>query len=112
MGDMHVTESPAPDPALDRLVHALVMWGATASQIVAHMEHTRRSGASRSQASTVEAFSALVGELARPVVAGRSIALEQVAEVVEAIDDQVGSEMLLVALPAPNRATRRRRSPH
>jgi hypothetical protein len=109
---MSVTESPVPDPALDRLVHALVMWGATASQIVAHMEHTQRSGASRSRKSTVEVFSGLVGEVARPVVAGRSIALEQVAEVVEAIDDQVSSELLLVALPVPNRATRRRRDPH
>ena len=109
---MSVTESPVPDPALDRLVYALVMWGATASQIVAHMEHTKRSGASHSRASTVDAFSALVGELARPVVAGGSIGLEQVAEMIEAIDERVGSEVLLVALPAPNRATRRRRSPH
>ncbi|HTN26047.1 MAG TPA: hypothetical protein VL120_18805 [Solirubrobacteraceae bacterium] len=76
------------------------------------MEHARRSGASHSQASTVDVFSALVGEVAVPVVAGRSIALEQVAEVVEAIDDQVSSELLLVALPAPKRAARRRRSPH
>jgi hypothetical protein len=112
MGGMDVTDSPVPDPALDRLVHALVMWGATASQIVSHMEHWQRSGASRSSASTVEVFSSLVGELARPVVSGRSIALEQVAEVVEAIDDKVSAELLLVALPAPNRATRRRRSPH
>ncbi len=68
--DMSITEEAGPDPALDRLVQALVLWGATASQIVAHMEHTKRSGASRSQASTVEAFATLVGEIARPVVAG------------------------------------------
>jgi hypothetical protein len=103
---------PAPDAGLDRLVHALVMWGATASQIVTHMEQSKRSGASRSQRSTVETFTGLVRELAEPVAARLDIALVDVAEAVEAIDQEVGEQVLLVPLAAPNRAARRRRGTH
>lgn len=103
---------PAPDAGLDRLVHALVMWGATASQIVTHMEHSKRSGASRSQRSTVDVFTGLVRELAAPVVAGRGIALGDVAQVVEAIDEEVAEQVLLVPLAGPDRAPRRRRGSH
>lgn len=109
---MSPTQQPAPDAALHRLVHALVMWGATASQIVSHMEHTKRSGASRSQKSTVEVFTAVVGEIALPVVAGRSFPLEQAAEAVELIDEVVREEVLLVALPARRSSARHRRRPH
>lgn len=109
---MSTTQKREPDAALDRLVHALVMWGATASQIVAHMEHTKRSGASHSQASTVEAFSSLVGELAGPVLAGRGIPLEQAADAVEAIDEEVREQVLLVDLPVPHARTRHRRRCH
>ena len=108
---MSITEEPGPDPALDRLVQALVMWGATASQIVAHMERARRSGASHSQASTVEAFTALVGETALPVVAGRGMPLEQAARAIELIDEEVRAEVLLVDLPAARPRTRHRRRP-
>ncbi|MES1158243.1 MAG: hypothetical protein ABUL67_03990 [Haliangium ochraceum] len=101
-----------PDAALQRLVHALVMWGATASQIVTHMEQSKRSGASRSQASTVDAFAAVVSEIAAPVVAARRVALDQLAEAIEAIDAEVCEQVLLVPLAAPNRAARRRRGGH
>ena len=108
---MSINEQSAPDPALDRLVQALVMWGATASQIVAHMEHAKRSGASRSQASTVEAFTSLVGEIARPAVTGRGIPLEQAAMAIELIDEEVSAEVLLVDLPAARPRPRHRRRP-
>ena len=100
------------DAELDRLVHALVMWGATASQIVAHMEHTQRSGASRSQRSTVRCFSGLVRELAAPVVSRHAVGLAHVARTIEAIDAEVSSQVLLVPLAGPNRAARRRRGGH
>jgi|tagenome__1003787_1003787.scaffolds.fasta_scaffold16703718_1 hypothetical protein len=103
---------PAPDAGLDRLVHALVMWGATASQIVTHMEQSKRSGASRSSRSTVEVFTGLVREFAAPAVAGRDIPLDEVAEVIEAIDAETVEQVVLVPLGAPNRAARRRRRGH
>ena len=110
-GMTELTE-PAPDAGLDRLVHALVMWGATASQIVTHMEQSKRSGASRSQTSTVEAFTDLVRELTEPIAPSLGVALEDAARAVEAIDAEVCEQVLLVPLPGPNRAARRRRGRH
>lgn len=94
--------------ALDRLVDALVSWGATASQIVTHMEHTRRSSGSCANTPTVDAFGKLVRELAAPVFEGRGLALADAAQSVEAIDEEVREQVLLVALPR-SRAQRRRR---
>lgn len=107
---MTVIKEPAADAGLDRLVHALVMWGATASQLVTHMEQSKRSGASRSQTSTVDAFTGLVRELAEPVAARLGVGLDDVAQAIEAIDAEVCSEVLLVPLAGPNRAAQRRRA--
>ncbi|HVF79567.1 MAG TPA: hypothetical protein VNA28_14825 [Solirubrobacteraceae bacterium] len=105
---MTAFEEAEPDAGLDRLVAALVSWGATASQIVTHMERTRRSSGSCDYASTVDGFTALVRQLAGPVAAERGLALEPAAEAIEAIDEEVLEQVLLVA-PPRSRAERRRR---
>lgn len=101
-------EQAAPAAGLDRLVAALVSWGATASQIVTHMEHTRRFSGSCAHTSTVDAFGALVLEIAGPVVADRGPALDQAAASIEAIDEEVREQVLLVDVPR-SRVQRRRR---
>lgn len=105
------TDHAGSDAGPDRLVAALVSWGATASQIVTHMEQTRRSGASCASASTIEVFTSLVGQVAGPVVAAAAEDADAAATLVEAIDEAVGEEILMVPLPrsrADRRARRRR----
>lgn len=109
MTGMSTSRQPGPEQGLDRLVAALVSWGATASRIVTRLESCRGSGASHAHGFTVEAFSSYVADLAGPVVARRVLDLEQIAEVIEAIDSEVFEQTLLVPPPQPNRAERRRR---
>jgi len=107
---MTTSEDEVPDAALDRLVDALVSWGATASQIVAHMELTQRSRSTCAEVSTVEAFTGLLRGLARPLVRG-GLPLDDVAEAIEAIDEEVCEQVLFVALPGGRRGAPRRRRP-
>lgn len=108
---MTASEEALPAAELDRLVAALVSWGATASQIVTHMEHTRRSSGACAHTSTVDAFVTLVCELTGPIVANRGLPLEQAAETIEVIDEEVREQVLLVASPRSRAQRRRPRRP-
>jgi hypothetical protein len=101
-----------PDPDLDRLVAALVDWGATASQLVSHMELSERSGASTASRSVVEVFSSLLTQTLGPKLAGREKEIGRAAALIEEVDRTVAEELFVVPLaPAPRRRGNRRR-PH
>jgi hypothetical protein len=53
---------------LDRLVAALVDWGATASQIVSHMELSRSVHAKKSSRETVTVFRELLTKTLAPAL--------------------------------------------
>jgi hypothetical protein len=97
--------------ALDRLVAALVDWGATASQIVSHMELSERSGASTASRSVVEVFSGLMTETLAPVLAGREDELERAAALIEKVDRTVGEELFMVPIAPPRPRLRATRQP-
>ena len=96
---MGATHDASQETPLDRLVAALVLWGATASQIVSHMELSQRSGASTSSQRTVEVFSTLMAETLRPRLEGRAAALDEAAALIEEVDATIAEEILLVPLP-------------
>jgi hypothetical protein len=99
-----------PSP-LERLVAALVDWGGTASQIVAHMELSKRSGASTAGRSVVAVFSGLLAETLGPVLAGRESELEKAAELIAKVDQTVRDEIYMVPLTPPRPRGRARRRP-
>ena len=89
--------TPPTDPRLESLVAALVDWGATASQIVSHMEHVRASGAATASASTVDVFRGLLALILAPPLADHTgDELEQAAALLEQINGAVLAEVLLV----------------
>ncbi len=100
-----------PGPGLDRLVAALVDWGATASQIVSHMELSQRAGSSTASRSVVQVFSGLLAETLAPVLAGQEDELERAAAVIEKVDRTVGEELLMVPIAPPRPRVRTRRRP-
>ena len=119
---------PILDDDVNRFVAALIMWGATASQIVSHMEASGSSGRSTATASTVEIFHRLVLSVLDPDMDGRHdhAFLARAGTLVEAVVRAVGEEILLVdtsltgnpsrparghGAPAQNRAERRCRGP-
>jgi hypothetical protein len=111
---MGTTHDASPDTPLDRLVAALILWGATASQIVSHMELSQRSGASTSSRRTGEVFSTLMAQTLAPRLEARAAALDQAAALIEEIDATIAAEILMVPLPVPahpGRGRPRRRPP-
>ena len=80
---------------MDRLVAALVDWGGTASQIVSHMEHTKRSGASTASRSVVEVFSGLLAQTIAPELAGRDDEVRRAAAMLEQVDRIVREEIYM-----------------
>jgi hypothetical protein len=111
---MGTTHDASTETALDRLVAALVLWGATASQIVSHMELSQRSGASTSSRRTLEVFSTLMAETLAPRLEGRAAALDEAAALIEEIDATIAAEILMVPPTVSTHRARgrpRRRSP-
>jgi hypothetical protein len=105
-----MTDDPEPQRPVERLVAALVDWGATASQIVSHMELYQRAGASTTSRSTVETFRLLLTETLAPVLADRDDRLlDHAASLVATIDDTVRDEIVLVPPPRRPRRSRARR---
>jgi hypothetical protein len=106
--------SPAKETVHDpveRLVAALVDWGATASQIVSHMELSKRSGASTASRSVVEVFSGLLEETLAPRLGGRDAELDRAARLIDQVNQIVGEEIFMVPLAAPRPLGQRRRRP-
>jgi hypothetical protein len=99
----------ARETPLDRLVAALVDWGATASQIVSHMELSRSVHATKSSRETVTVFRELLTETLAPTLADRPDELERAADLVARVDARIRDEIYLVALP---RLPARRRTAH
>jgi hypothetical protein len=94
----HMTTPPI-ESHLEGLVAALVDWGATASQIVSHMEHVRASGASSASASTVDVFRGLLALILAPPLADHAHdELEKAAALLEQVNGAVLAELLLVPL--------------
>jgi hypothetical protein len=105
-----IADAPHQRP-LERLVAALVDWGATASQIVSHMELWRNVHAKDSSRETVEVFRELLAGTLAPALAASAGELDRAAELVAQVDKTIRDEVLLVALPGGrrNRPPRRRR---
>jgi hypothetical protein len=105
-----IADAPHQRP-LDRLVAALVDWGATASQIVSHMELWRNVHAKGSNRETVEVFRELLANTLAPALAASGGELDRAAELVAQVDKTIRDEVLLVAVPGGrrNRPPRRRR---
>jgi hypothetical protein len=76
----------------------LVDWGAVASQIVAHMERSKTTGASRSSRTTVETFRRLLRDVLAPALAGRERDLGPAAELISSVEAVVAGEIFLVPL--------------
>jgi hypothetical protein len=94
----------------------LVDWGCTASQIVSHMELSKRSGASTASRSVVAVFSGLLAKTLEPVLAGRENELENAAELIEksskpSTTRSVHDEIYMVPLTPPRPRGRVRRRP-
>lgn len=86
---------------MERLVCALIAWGATASQIVAHLSAWERSASPNAPTRTVDAFHDVVGGVVAPLLAGQTDeALAQAAHLLEQIDALVVDEIVLVPPPA------------
>jgi hypothetical protein len=89
-------------PAMERLVSALIAWGATASQIAAHMSAWERSGSPHAATSSVDAFRDVVVGVVTPLLTDQTDeALAQAAHLVEQVDALVVAEIVLV--PPPGR---------
>jgi hypothetical protein len=69
-----------------------------ASQIVAHMERSKATGASRSSRTTVETFRCLLRDVLAPALAGRERDLGTAAELISSVEAVVADEIFLVPL--------------
>jgi hypothetical protein len=98
-----------PKSPLDRLVAALVDWGATASQIVSHMELWRNVHAKESSRATVEVFRELLADTLAPALAASGGELDRAAELIAQVDKTIRDEVMFVPLPGHRRGRRSRR---
>src|SRR4051794_24090920 len=96
-------------PAVERLVSALIAWGAAASQIVAHMSAWERSGSPHAATSSVDAFRNVVSGVVAPLLTDQTDeALAQATHIIEQVHALVADEIVLVPPPARDVRTARR----
>ncbi len=106
---MTTHETPRPACALDLFVAALIDWGATASQIVGHMDAVARAEPHATDRSPVDIFRELVTDTIESPLDGREADLERAAALIALVDAEVTENIFLVPLdlPRPKRRPRR-----
>ena len=108
---MTTYQTPPPASALDEFVAALIDWGATASQIVGHMDAVARARPAESERSPVDIFRELVTDTIGLPLEGRDDDLQRAAALIALADREVGENILMVPLDAPREHPRARRRP-
>jgi hypothetical protein len=107
---MNSIPNTGPKSPLDRLVAALVDWGATASQIVSHMELWRNMHAKESSRATVEVFRELLADTLAPALAASGAELDRAAELITHADKTIRDDVMFVP-PLGHRRDRPSRRP-
>ena len=108
---MTIHETSPPAPALDAFVAALIDWGATASQIVGHMDAVARANPTDTDASPVDIFRVLVTDTIATPLDGREDEIERAAALIALVDAEVSENIFLVPLDVPHEQPRQRRRP-